>query len=125
MSTKRAGVSKSASEYLALIRSRLDQGEVLEARRLAGEAASVYPGDHDVTRINKILAPALVTRTPTLDADRTKEFDWLRQHADDFLGKWIAVLDGTLIASAETLRELLSAVEKRALSRPPLIHHVT
>ena len=83
MSTKRAGVSKSASEYLALIRSRLDQGEVLEARRLAGEAASVYPGDHDVTRINKILAPALVTRTPTLDADRTKEFDWLRQHADD------------------------------------------
>lgn len=54
------------------------------------------------------------------------EFEWLRLHARDYPGQWLAVLGGRLLAADPDLRQVLArlreAGERRALlhREPPV-----
>ena len=57
------------------------------------------------------------------DRDRQPELSWLRTHAQDYPGQWLALDGHTLIASAPTLRQLLHSLPP-TLDPRPLVHYV-
>lgn len=68
--------------------------------------------------------PPRITKSPAKDVDRTPEFRWLRQKGQDYLGEWVALSGDELVAHSKTLKELLAELEKKNLTRKPLIHKV-
>jgi hypothetical protein len=65
-----------------------------------------------------------VKRSSALDVDRSEEFQWLKENAETYSGRWVAVSRNELVADAPTLKELLQEIGSRALDRRPLVHHL-
>ncbi len=77
------------------------------AMELAQLGGTLFPQDERVQRMAKILAPPVVrsARAPDgkgLDASRK----WLREHAGQYRGQWVAVRQGRLMGVASSLRDL-------------------
>ena len=105
-------------ELLAL----LEEGRIYEATQLfqgAGDRAStVDPG------LREVLSPPKFRRVNERDVDRTPEFNWLKANWDAYLGKWVALVGGDLVACEDSLRKLLDQLDQRSFERKPLIHHL-
>jgi hypothetical protein len=56
------------------------------------------------------------------DVDRTLDYQWIRDHAKDYRGQWVALDNGQLLAAAASLRELLDRVKTLRLEHRPLLH---
>ena len=56
--------------------------------------------------------------------DRNRAFARLSQEASQLRGRWVALSEDDVVASAETLKELLAVVQPMALDYPPLVHFV-
>jgi hypothetical protein len=121
MSTAPKQESTSAQ---ARIRNLLEQERISEARGVIEEALASHPEDEELHLLRRVLAPAAVRRTGALDADRTREFQWLAQNGAKHRGFWVAIHKGGLVAGAKSLNELLERVRALALTRAPLIHFV-
>lgn len=50
--------------------------------------------------------------------DRTREMNWLEEHANEFANKWVALNGDTLIACGETSKEVYTAADAAAIERP-------
>lgn len=50
--------------------------------------------------------------------DRTREMNWLTEHANEFAKKWVALNGDTLIACGETSKEVYAAADAAAIERP-------
>jgi hypothetical protein len=77
--------------------------------------AATAKQEHWVTKVKK---------SPVLDVDRSEEFRWLKENAEAYSGRWVAVSRNELVADAQTLKELLKEIQSRALDRRPLVHHL-
>src|SRR5438552_299234 len=74
------------------LRGLLSDGDVEAARALAREMQDRWPGSDVVRYWARVLAPPEVSvehgeRSRPLDRERA----WLRQHADEYSGCWLAV----------------------------------
>jgi hypothetical protein len=98
----------SAEALLARIRALLRTGEVCDARRLAATAAAEHPGKPDLRRIHELLNTGQARRRPGTGRSVRQEVEWLRDPPEELRGKWIAVLDQEIIASAACLNELMT-----------------
>ncbi|MEA2693216.1 MAG: hypothetical protein QOJ16_2603 [Acidobacteriota bacterium] len=67
---------------------------------------------------------AKVKRSSVLDVDRSEEFQWLKENAQTYSGRWVAVSGNELVADALTLEELLKETSSRVLARRPLVHRL-
>ena len=71
-----------------------------------------------------VFAPPSVRSVPLLDRPREAEFNWLRAHAREYAGQWVA-LDGCRLLGAHCqLRALLSQLTAADRERNPLFHRV-
>lgn len=107
--------------YATLLRSLVEEGRILEARSLLDFAGDLIPRE---SRIREILAPPRIRRIPEKGFDRSAEIHWLKTNAELYRGKWVALIGDELIASAETLRDLLVRVNELAPARKPLVHRI-
>jgi hypothetical protein len=103
------------------IRSLLMEGRILEAQHLLASAGSKAPID---PKLREVLAPAKVRKSDARDVDRSAEFRWLKTHAAEYQGHWVALLGENLVAASEILQELLAQLEELQLEGKPLIHHL-
>jgi hypothetical protein len=55
--------------------------------------------------------------------DRTREWEWIAQHKDEYAGQWVA-LEGDHLIAASPSRMELSAALKTAGAKRPLIHRL-
>ena len=56
-----------------------------------------------------------------------KELSWLSAHkkeAESFSGKWIPVLDGTILASGDSVTNVMKQVRQKNMKRLPLVTKV-
>jgi len=51
------------------------------------------------------------------DPYRRRELEWMKQHRDEYAGQYVALLGDTLVAHAETLRELHRLVKESGVKR--------
>jgi hypothetical protein len=104
------------------IRSLLAEGQIWQAQELLKSAGDRVPAD---SQLREVLGPARVLgKSPARDFDRRAEFHWLKTNWEAYEGKWVALVGEDLVASTETLKELLARLAELRLEREPLIHHL-
>lgn len=106
--------------YARAIRAMLEQGRIREAQSLY-EFAKDRVQD---PKIHEALSPPRVKPSSKMDVDRSAEFRWLNLNSVRFRGRWVALLGDQLVASADTLKELLAGLKGLRLEGKPLVHHV-
>lgn len=112
--------SLSNYPYARAIRLLLEQGRILDAQKLFEFAKDLIQDP----KLHKALAPPQIKTSSKRDVDRSAEFRWLDLNGARFRGKWVALLGEELVASAETLRELLVQIKAVPQEGKPLVHHV-
>jgi hypothetical protein len=103
------------------IRSLVEEGKIYEAMKLLKTAGALVPAD---SKIREILGPPRIKRSDERDVDRSAEFRWLKTHAASYQGKWVALVEEKLVASSNSLKELLVQIDQLQFERTPLIHHL-
>jgi len=98
---------RPAVDFARAVRLALAAGAHLLARNLAAEGARLYPDHLELHKMAHVLAPPRVVHTgvsstPSVRANQT----WLRDHADEYKGQWVALQEGTLLAAGATAREV-------------------
>ncbi len=103
--------ARPVGELREAIDKALDWQLVDLAMYLAQLGGRLFPGDEDLQRTARVLAPASVRRARApevrgLEASRA----WLREHASEYRSKWLAVREGELLGAADSVEELEATV---------------
>lgn len=106
----------------ARIRELIEDDSVVQARALISEALEASPKDPELLSLAKVLEPPRGRPRSITDADRTREFEWIRANRDAYRGRWIAVQGAELVADAPSFAELQSRIKD--LSSLPLVHRI-
>jgi hypothetical protein len=108
----------------ASILSRIENEDVAGARQLAAEAVALFPGHPVLEKTHRFLRPGRVRRSAAREPDRSRAFARLTEEAPKLRGRWVALSEDEVVASAETLKELLAIVQPMPLEYPPLVHFI-
>jgi hypothetical protein len=112
--------------YAERIRELVEQDYVGAARRLVAEAVEHGEQDEEFLKWQRALAPAVsrISRNQELDSDPMPDMSWIRQHRGEYRGRWVALLEGKLLASSQSLDEVVSQLEKNPVGRRVLFHYI-
>lgn len=106
---------RSAEDFLRGVQLALAAGAHLAARNLSALGAIRFPDREDLQKYARVLAPSKVTRTKQLTSSNWKaNRDWLVEHGAFYRGQWVALRDGNLVASADTLKDLSHRISSKA-----------
>jgi hypothetical protein len=90
---------------LAPLRGLLERGDDEDARQLIGQLPEQWPDSQRLQHLARVLAPPVVRLRPDLKpVNRVRERAWLRDHAHEYPGCWIAVLGDQLVAADRELK---------------------
>src|SRR5947209_8130753 len=103
----------------------VEEHQVEEARSLAPEFAAKWPESPEILHLARALEPPkILPNQPGPRARRLKrEHEWLRQHAHEYPGCWIAVYGEQLIAVGPDLTAVSAAVRKAIGEEAALLHY--
>ena len=107
--------------YATILRSLVEQGRILEARKLLDAAGDFVPQD---SKIRQALAPPRVRKSERKGVDRSAEFRWLKKNGSLYRGKWVALSGDRLVHHADSFKELINYLDSLELTAKPLIHHI-
>jgi hypothetical protein len=105
------------------MRDLLARGDVAGAYAWAKELEKRWPESERVRHYVRVLAPGTARVTPGEGRSYDRERAWLRAHAREYPGCWIAVLEGRLIAADPDLGPVLAAAHQTSDPRHTLIHY--
>lgn len=102
---------RTAEEFVRGIKLALKAGALLFARELSSEGVKRYPDHRELQKSARVLAQPKVIRSdlppvPSVKANR----EWLKEHAKDYRGRWIALRNGELKEDANSFDELVEKV---------------
>jgi hypothetical protein len=100
-------LERSAADFSRAVHLALKAGAHLLARNLAAEGARLHPEHSELQKMDRVLAPPRIvcTHVPP-DPSVRANAEWLRTHAAGHRGRWVALKNGMLVASAPNAREL-------------------
>ena len=108
-----AVATSTPEEFVQAIRQALATGEAGQARQLALEGAQCYPTHAALQHYARVLAPPTTRVVPASPASRASvkaNGAWLSTHRTAYVGRWVALHDGTLLRDADSLEALVAAV---------------
>jgi hypothetical protein len=111
--------------YVERIRDLVEQDYVGAARKLLAEA--LEKGDHgeDLSGWQRVLAPAKVLRVGgERGVDRAPDFQWLKDHANEYRGRWVALFGGELLAHGDSLSDVVVQLEEHPSRNRALLHRI-
>jgi hypothetical protein len=110
-------------EDLARLRRLVEQGDVEGARAFVKVLEERWPDSPSVRQHARVLAPP-VARIARDEPNRSfeAEYLWLRQHAHDYPGCWLAVLGDRLIAADPDPRTVLKVIRETPEAGRALLH---
>ena len=90
----------------------ISTSRVPEARELVLVLAKKWPDSRHVQHMARVLEPPRVIKSggPTRSVD--KEFAWLRAHAHEYPGCWLALVEDRLIAADPEYRVVSAAIRE-------------
>src|SRR5437016_5224694 len=102
------------SADLARLRSLLEQAYVEEARKFVKELQTRWPKAEQVGHYARVLAPPVTRRRDDLPRrPLDQEQAWLREHAHDYPGCWLAVVEDQLIAAGPDFAAVLTQAREK------------
>lgn len=116
--------AKDRLPYVSLIRVMLDRDQVASARTLLSVAIAEQSGDKELRRVAGVLAFPTSAKKALRDRDRTGEYGWLTLHGAEHRGQWVALVGDELVATANSLKQLLLSLETAGRKDDALIHRV-
>lgn len=106
------------------IRSLLTD-DFFAARELALEAAARFPQDEGIQNAKRILGDGKSTLGKGgPQPGQPKDIEWLRNSPKSTRGKWVALVDGELVDTADDFAELAHSLSSKKFSRAPLVHRI-
>ena len=102
--------SRSAEDYIRAIDLALQVGAHLVARKLATEGAQFHFDSEELQKYARVLAPPQVLRASSRQVDVLANAEWLKANRNQYKGKWVAIKNGQLIASADSHDELIAGI---------------
>lgn len=123
-----------ASEHVAIAQTELatdlqrlvslvERSRVEEARLLARQLADRWPESGEVAYWARVLVPP---RASTAADERTRtfgrEFSWLRKHAHEYPGCWLAVSGDQLVAASTDRVEVIQRVKRAGVENEALLY---
>jgi hypothetical protein len=106
------------------IRDLIQDEQITAARRMLDLVPPGALEEPAIIRLRRALVPPTVTRSSRKDIDRTRAYEWLRQHAREYSGQWVAVAEDGVVATAPTLKELKQRLDQIRPTQSPLIHRL-
>lgn len=101
------------ASLLQAIRFAVSLNLVQTARSLAATGQRLFPDDADLQQAARVLAPPAVHQHPASAPQGIQESnDWLRDHAHEYRGQWVAVNQGAFLGAATSFKELRSLIEQ-------------
>lgn len=110
--------------YSDRIRERVEADDVMGARALVAEALERGKADKNILYWKEVLAPAKRIGFAERDIDRTADLKWLEEHAKDYIGHWVALLGGKLLAHSPSFEEVVSTLKRDKPKHPPLVEYI-
>jgi len=115
--------SGDMEEDLALLRSLVEANDVEGARALAPRILERWPDSRRTQHWARVLEPAKATVLHGYPNESFRqEHDWLRRHAHEYPGCWIAVKGDRLIAADPSLRRVYELIRETVGATGALIH---
>jgi hypothetical protein len=107
------------------IRELLKRGDVGGARAVAARAAARRPASAVLAHWAEVLsgAPAQLGEAAT-GRSRQREATWLRQHASEYEGQWVALVGDRLISASPDLSVVRDALRASGQTAEALLHFV-
>jgi hypothetical protein len=102
--------SRSAEDHIRAIDLALQVGAHLAARKLAAQGAEFHRDSEELQKYARILAPPQVVRTQPRRVDVLANIEWLKANQSEYKGKWVAIKEGALIASADSHDQLIAVI---------------
>jgi hypothetical protein len=104
---------RPAADFVRAVELALAAGAHLFARNLAARGAWLYPYHLQIYKMAALLAPPRIVKARnTLPAASVRaDQAWLRHHADEYRGRWVALREGMLLADGATAREVWDCLE--------------
>jgi hypothetical protein len=96
-----------AEVLVRVIRLALQAGAHVAARELSKLGLQSYPMNPDVQRLASIFYSNKPGRRSPPDPSTAANLNWIRTHASEYRGKWVALRGEALLASADSLDNLL------------------
>ncbi len=112
------------ADRCADIRDAVERGDFRQARELVARALQSTPDDPDLRGWQRVVAPAVVRPGTTCGGDRRRDLEWLRAHAPEHSGRWVAIDGGELLDESPNLAELLDRVHTSHSARTPLVEWI-
>jgi hypothetical protein len=98
---------RPATDFAQAVHLALAAGAHLLARDLAERGHCLYPQHKELGKMAHVLAPPRVARTGLPpDPSGRANAEWMHSYAATYQGQWVALKDGSLVASAPTAHEL-------------------
>jgi Family of unknown function (DUF5678) len=115
--------SQALDADLVRLRTLLERGDVEGARAWVKELQHMWPDSDEVRHYVEVLAPPRVSiRRGHRGPSRHNERAWLREHARQYPGQWLAILQDQLIAADPDLGTVLAAVRQTPDAQRALLH---
>jgi hypothetical protein len=111
------------ADDLARLRALVEASRVEEARSLIKQLEIQWPESEEVQHFARVLAPPRARRIaggPTRSLER--ENRWIRAHAREYPGCWIAVVGDRFVAADPELARVMEIVEQDNTVVDPLLH---
>lgn len=94
------------AEIARAVRLALAAGAPLPARQISAAGHRLYPEDAELAKMAYILAPPKVLGTSPANPSTSLDLEWLRRHAVEYQGQWVALNKGQFLAAAPSARAL-------------------
>ncbi|GEM_PF-2712987 len=113
------------AEITALIDLCLSLDMISAAFDLSTKARDLYPRHAKIESAYKALSPPkfIGTRLPQA-AGLEKSQAWFKEKASYYKGKWVAVNNGSLLAEADSLKELKNKIDENSMNPSTVIEKI-
>lgn len=103
--TENAGtpVPETAEAAALAIRELVEGFHAKEARDLAERASALFPESRELRYWDYVLSPGGVGVGPRSRRSTVTDREWIKAHGEAYPQRWLALLDGTLLAVEEPI----------------------
>lgn len=102
---------RPAADFVYGVRLALKVGAHIIARKLALEGVERFPEDAELKKMARILGPpkVAVSNRPA-EPGIGDNMAWLTAHWEEYKGKWVALRDGQVLATADSFEGVIEQV---------------
>jgi hypothetical protein len=111
------------TDDLGQLADLVTRGELAGAWEMVQDMERRWPGDEQVRRFARVLAPPTISvRKGSTARPRRQEYRWLREHSREYPGCWLAVFRDSLIAASPDVKVVVEAIRQDPSARGALLH---